>query len=187
MAFKGRKGEFNLFKHGIIPALGIVTNAVMLVAIVYLYSVGNDDAKSEAIICFIIAGAWLLVSLAYVAVTTVRKTYGMKMVSAVIRPEQLNLVVEALKDEDYIMGMTVSKVRGFGRQLGNADGDARDRVTFVSKIRVDVVVKEWDVPRVMDIIGEGARTGNLGDGKIFVIDASEVMRIRTGETGVRAI
>ncbi|MCY2929656.1 MAG: P-II family nitrogen regulator [Planctomycetota bacterium] len=111
----------------------------------------------------------------------------MKMVSAVIRPEQLNLVVEALKDEDYIVGMTVSKVRGFGRQKGNTDGEPHERVTFVSKLRVDVVVKEWDVPRVMDIIGEGARTGHLGDGKIFVIDASEVMRIRTGETGVRAI
>jgi len=52
---------------------------------------------------------------------------------------------------------------------------------------VDVVVKEWDVPRVMEIIGEGARTGNVGDGKIFVIDASEAMRIRTGEMGVKAI
>ncbi len=52
---------------------------------------------------------------------------------------------------------------------------------------MDVVVKEWDVPKVMEIIGEGARTGNVGDGKIFVIDASEAMRIRTGETGVKAI
>jgi amino acid transporter len=189
VAFKGRKGEFSVLKHAIIPGLGVLTNLIMVVAIIYLYSIGNADSKSEALICFIIAGAWLLISLAYVAMTTVRKTYGMKMISATIRPEQLNLVVEALKDGDNIMGMTVSKVRGFGRQMGDADGNGNGhgKITFVSKLRVDVVVKEWDVPRVMEIIGEGARTGNVGDGKIFVMDASEAMRIRTGETGVKAI
>ena len=106
-----------------------------------------------------------------------------------------SLVVEALKDEDLIMGMTVTKVKGFGRQKGRADGDPEHgnggRITFVSKLRVDLVVKDWDVPRVMDLVGEGARTGtrngNVGDGKIFVIDASDAMRIRTGEKGVQAI
>jgi len=190
VAFKNRKGEFSFLKHMVIPSLGIVTNVIMLVAIIYLYSVGNDDSKAEAVICFIIAGAWLLISLAYVAMSTIHKTYGMKMVSAFIRPEQLNLVVEALKDEDYIVGMTVTKVHGFGRQLGSTDGDKTPngtKISFIPKIRVDVVVKEWDVPQIMAIIGEGARTGNVGDGKIFVINASEAMRIRTGETGVKAI
>src|SRR5208337_640834 len=110
-------------------------------------------------ICLIIAGAWLLVSLVYIAVTTVQKTYNMKMVSCMIRPEQLQLVVEALKDEDLIMGMTVTKVKGFGRQKGHSDGDSGNgngRITFVSKLRVDLVVKDWDVPRVMDLVGEGA-------------------------------
>jgi amino acid transporter len=197
VAFKGRK-DFNILKHGIVPVLGVLTNVVMLAAILYLGIIGGGDSKKEALICLIIAGAWLLVSLVYIAVTTVQKTYSMKMVSCMIRPEQLQLVVEALKDEDLIMGMTVTKVKGFGRQKGRADGNPDDgngnggRITFVSKLRVDLVVKDWDVPRVMDLVGEGARTGNtgngnVGDGKIFVIDASDAMRIRTGEKGVRAI
>jgi len=189
VAFKGRK-EFSVLKHGVVPVLGIVTNVIMLAAITYLYAIGNADSRNEAIICFTIAGGWLMISLVYVAATTVRKTYGLKMVSCMIRPEQLQLVVEALKDEDYIMGMTVTRVKGFGRQRGQTNGDSGNgngKITFVSKLRVDVVVKEWDVRQVMDIIGEGARTGSVGDGKIFVIDASDAMRIRTGETGVQAI
>jgi amino acid transporter len=195
VAFKDRK-DFNVLKHGIVPVLGVLTNAVMLAAILYLGIIGGGDSKNEALICLIIAGAWLLVSLVYIAVTTVQKTYSMKMVSCVIRPEQLQLVVEALKDEDLIMGMTVTKVKGFGRQKGRANENPDDgngnggRITFVSKLRVDLVVKDWDVPRVMDLVGEGARTGstgNVGDGKIFVIDAFDAMRIRTGEKGVKAI
>jgi nitrogen regulatory protein PII len=189
VAFRKRP-DFSPLKHAVVPALGVLTNVVMLVAIIYLYAIGNADSKAEAMICFTVAGAWLIITLVYVAVTTVRKSYCLKMISAMIRPEQLDLVVEALKDEDYLLGMTVSKVKGFGRQKGNPDGTPANgdgSITFVSKLRVDVVVKDWDVPRVMDIIGEGARTGSVGDGKIFVFDASEVMRIRTGETGVRAI
>jgi amino acid transporter len=187
VAFKGRK-EFSVLKHGIVPVLGVIANVVMLVAIIWLNAIGTDDSKSEALICLTIAGGWLIVSLVYVAMTTVRKTYGLKMVSGMIRPEQLGLVVEALKDEEYITGMTVTKVKGFGRQMGHADGGSHDEnISFVSKIRVDVVVKEWDVPRIMAIIREGARTGNVGDGKVFVIDASDAMRVRTGEMGIRAI
>ena len=187
VAFKGRN-DFNILKHGIIPALGVIANIVMTIAILYLYIIGNADAKAEAKICFFIAGVWALISVAYVAVTTMRKTYNLKIVSGMIRPEQLNLVVEALKQEDFIMGMTVTKVKGFGRQKGHMDGDTEnDRINFIPKVRVDVVVKEWDVPEVMGIIGEAARTGNVGDGKIFVTDASEAMRIRTGEKGVNAL
>lgn len=191
VAFKKRP-DFNPIKHALVPALGLLTNVVMLVAIIYLYAIGNADSKAEAMICFTVAGAWLIVTLVYVAVTTVRKSYCLKMISAMIRPEQLDLVVEALKDEDYLLGMTVTKVKGFGRQKGNADGgpgggNGDDAIAFIPKLRVDVVVKDWDVPRVMEVIGEGARTGSVGDGKIFVFDASEVMRIRTGEMGVRAI
>jgi nitrogen regulatory protein PII len=116
------------------------------------------------------------------------KSYKLKMVSAIIRPEYLNLVVEALRQEDYIMGMTVTKVRGFGRQKGSVVGDMdTDTINFLPKVKVDVVVKEWDVPAVMDIISEGARTGNVGDGKIFVMDASQARRIRTADDGVWAI
>ena len=86
------------------------------------------------------------------------------------------------------MGMTVTKVKGFGRQKGHANGgDPDEQITFVPKVRVDVVVREWDVRAVMEIMGEAARTGHVGDGKIFVSDASEAMRIRTGELGIEAI
>lgn len=187
IAFKGRK-EFSTLKHAIIPALGVVVNALMTAAILYLYITGNADAKAEAKICFMLAGGWAVIALVYVAMTTVRKTYRFKMVSGMIRPEQLNIVVDALKEEDYIMGMTVTKVKGFGRQKGSANSSIDvDRITFVPKIKVDVLVREWDVPAVMDIMSEAARTGNVGDGKIFVVDASEAMRIRTGERGIEAI
>jgi amino acid transporter len=187
VAFK-KRDDFNLLKHGIIPVLGVITNVVMTVGIIYLYSIGNADAKAEAKICFMIAGGWALVSLVYVAATTVRKTYRLKMVSAMIRPEQLNVVVQALKEDDCILGMTITKVKGFGRQRGDASGGTDpDKISFIPKVKVDVVVKEWDVAQIMDIMSEAARTGNVGDGKIFVTDASEAMRIRTGETGVWAI
>ena len=187
VAFKGRE-DFHILKHGIIPVLGVIANVVMTAGILYLYIIGNADARAEANICFIIAGGWALISVIYVAVTTVRKTYRLKMVSGMIRPEQLNIVVQALKDDDCILGMTVTKVKGFGRQKGHLDGEPEnERISFIPKIRLDVVVKEWDVPQIMDIIAEAARTGNVGDGKIFVTDASEAMRIRTGEKGVWAI
>jgi basic amino acid/polyamine antiporter, APA family len=187
IAFKGRK-DFSALKHALIPSLGVVVNLLMTVAIIYLYATGNADAKAEAKICFMLAGGWAIVGFAYVAMTTVRKTYRFKMVSGMIRPEQLNIVVEALKEEDYILGMTVTKVKGFGKQKGHMDsGTGVDGIVFVPKIRVDVVVREWDVQAVMDIIGEAARTGNVGDGKIFVTDASEAMRIRTGERGIEAL
>jgi amino acid transporter len=187
VAFKKRE-DFNLFKHGVIPVLGVVANVVMTAGILYLYIIGNADAKAEARICFVIAGGWALISVIYVAVTTVRKTYRLKMVSGMIRPEQLNIVVQALKEDDCILGMTVTKVKGFGRQKGHLDGEPEnDTISFIPKIRLDVVVKEWDVPQIMDIIAEAARTGNVGDGKIFVTDASEAMRIRTGEKGVWAV
>jgi amino acid transporter len=187
IAFKDRK-DFNSLKHALIPSLGVVANLLMTVAILYLYIIGNADAKAEAKICFIIAGGWAIVALAYVAMTTVRKTNRFKMVSGMIRPEQLNIVVEALKEEDYILGMTVTKVKGFGKQKGHTNGgNGVDEIVFVPKIRIDVVVREWDVQAVMDIIGEAARTGAVGDGKIFVSDASEAMRIRTGERGIEAL
>jgi nitrogen regulatory protein PII len=187
VAFKKRK-NFNLFKHGIIPVLGVIANVVMTIAILYLYIAGNADSKTEAKICFLIAGAWALISFLYVAFTTVQKTYNLKMVSAMIRPEQVNIVVEALKDENFIMGMTVTKVKGFGRQMGNPDENAvTSNISFNPKVRVDIVVREYDVPRLMDIIREAACTGNIGDGKIFVTDASSAMRIRTGEKGIDAL
>ncbi len=187
VAFK-RRADFNILKHGIIPALGIITNVVMTAAIIYLYIIGNADAKAEAKICFIIAGAWALISLAYIGITTFRKTNSLKMVSAMIRPEALDILVEILKDEEMIEGMTVTKVKGFGKQRGRTDdGSPTNRISFVPKVRVDVVVREWDVPHIMAVIRDATNTGQVGDGKIFVLNATEAMRVRTGEKGINAV
>jgi amino acid transporter len=188
-----KRNDFNIIRHGIIPALGVIANVIMLIAIIYLYAIGNADSKSEAKICFYIAGGWALLSVGYVIMTSVKKTYSFKMISAMIRPEKLNVLVEVLKDEDLIQGMTVTKVKGFGRQQGRSDISDPDPdlgvpgVTFVSKVRVDLVVNDWDIPNVMEIMREVLNTGEVGDGKIFVFDAREAMRIRTGETGITAI
>jgi nitrogen regulatory protein PII len=189
IAFKGRK-DFSWLKHAIVPVLGLLTNVMMLVAIVYLYTVGNDDSRKEADICFMIAGGWALVSIAYVALSTVKKSYTLKMVSAMIRPEALGVLVDVLKDEELILGMTVTKVKGFGRQKGSLEPGAEainDRISFVPKIRADIVVKDWDVAKVMEIMREALFTGEIGDGKIFVFDAKDAMRVRTGEKGVQAM
>ena len=189
VAFKKRE-DFSILKHGLIPVLGVIGNVIMVVAIVYLYSIGNADSKAEVDICFLIAGAWALISLAYVAISNVKRSYSMKMISAMIRPDMLNVLVDILKDEDLILGMTVTKIKGFGRQKGQMDKDAEpinDRISFIPKVRVDLVVNDWDVPGVMDVMRDALFTGNVGDGKIFVLDAQDAMRVRTGEKGVYAL
>ena len=187
VAFK-RRPDFNILKHGIIPALGIITNVIMTVAIIYLYIIGNADAKNEAKICFIIAGAWALISLAYIGITTFRKTNTLKMVSAMVRPEALSILVELLKEEEMVQGMTVTKVKGFGKQKGQTgNGPQTSKISFVPKVRVDIVVREWDVPHIMAVIRDASNTGQVGDGKIFVLDATEAMRVRTGEKGTGAV
>jgi len=186
VAFKKRP-DFSFFRHGLIPALGIITNVIMLIAIIYLYAIGNADSVNEAKICFYIAGAWGLISFLYVALTSVKKTYSMKMITAIIRPEKLDVLVDVLKEEDLILGMTVTKVKGFGRQKGRVGSTAADKITFVTKLRVEIAVNDWDVPGVMDTMREVLNTGAAGDGKIFVMDMKEAMRVRTGETGVYAV
>ncbi|HUN56105.1 MAG TPA: amino acid permease [Smithella sp.] len=189
IAFKKRE-DFSILKHGLIPVLGIIGNVIMIVAIVYLYSIGNADSKAEVDICFLIAGAWALISLAYVAITNIKRSYSMKMISAMIRPDMLNVLVDILKDEELILGMTVTKIKGFGRQKGQMDKDAvpiNERISFIPKVRVDLVVNDWDVPGVMAVMRDALFTGNVGDGKIFVLDAQDAMRVRTGEKGVYAL
>ena len=191
VAFR-KRADYNVFKHGIIPVFGVITNVIMLGAIIYLYAIGNADSKSEARICFYICGGWAIMSFLYVAVSTVSKTYDLKMISVIIRPERLNILAEVLKDESLLMGMTVTKVKGFGRQRGHLETDdpksaSAESTYFIPKVRIDVLVKDWDVAYVMGIMREVLYTGEAGDGKIFVIDASEAMRIRTGEKGIAAI
>jgi amino acid transporter len=189
VAFK-KRADFSVLKHALIPGLGVILNVVMLIAIIYLYAIGNADSKNEAKICFYIAGGWALLSFVYVVITSVQKTYGIKMISAMIRPEKVGILTEVLKDEDLLLGMTVTKVKGIGRQKGNVDEGVEpinDRISFIPKVRVDIVVNDWEVPKVMEIMREVLNSGQLGDGKIFVLDAKEAMRIRTGEKGVYAV
>lgn len=112
----------------------------------------------------------------------------MKMVSAVIKPFKLDDVREALS-EIGVTGLTVTEVKGFGRQKGHTElyRGAEYVVDFVPKVRLDLAVKEADVDRVIEVVCKAAGTGKIGDGKIFVTDLLQVVRIRTGETDESAI
>jgi len=107
---------------------------------------------------------------------------------AIIKPYKLDAVRESLT-ELGVQGLTVSEVKGFGRQKGQTEiyRGAEYQIEFVPKIRLDVVIEDSDVERVLEIIREVANTGKIGDGKIFVIEVSEAVRIRTGETGSNAL
>ncbi|MEX0875022.1 MAG: P-II family nitrogen regulator [Actinomycetota bacterium] len=112
----------------------------------------------------------------------------MKLVTAIVKPFKLDEVKDALKDVG-IQGMTVTESRGFGRQRGHTEvyRGAEYQIDFVPKVRIEVLVDESIVDRVVEAITESARTGSIGDGKIWVTAAESVTRIRTGETGSEAI
>jgi nitrogen regulatory protein P-II 1 len=112
----------------------------------------------------------------------------MKKIEALIRHYKLDEVKEALSRRG-VKGMTVTEVRGFGRQKGHTERyrGAEYEVNFVPKIKVEVVVTDGDLAGAIEAITTASRTGQVGDGKIFVSDLSAVIRIRTGETGDSAI
>jgi len=112
----------------------------------------------------------------------------MKRVEAVIKPFKLEDVKDALA-EIGITGMTVSEVKGYGRQKGHSElyRGAEYVVDFLPKIKMEMVVDGKDVEQVVNTIVEAARTGKIGDGKIFVSDIEQIVRIRTGETDAEAI
>ncbi len=112
----------------------------------------------------------------------------MKMVTCFVRPEKLDPITNTL-DKLHIVGMTVTDVRGFGRQKGQVEHYRGGEYTirFIPKVRIDVVVQDEDVKKVLDAIGSVARTQNVGDGKIFVTPVENAMRIRTGEVGTSAL
>ncbi len=112
----------------------------------------------------------------------------MKKVEAIIRPEKLEEVKNALEKAGFI-GMTVTEVKGRGRQKGIEQQwrGRRYRVDLLPKVKIEMVVRDEDVDKVIDIILEKARTGSIGDGKIFVSSVEEVIRVRTGEKGEKAI
>jgi len=112
----------------------------------------------------------------------------MKMITCMVRTEKLEEITNDL-DGMNIVGMTVTDVRGFGRQKGQVEHYRGQEYTirFVNKVRIDLVVQDEDVKKVVDTISKAARTGNVGDGKIFVIPVENAMRIRTGELGTSAL
>ncbi|WP_299197526.1 P-II family nitrogen regulator [Thermocrinis sp.] len=112
----------------------------------------------------------------------------MKKVEAIIKPFKLDEVKDALV-EIGIGGMTVTEVRGFGQQKGHTEiyRGTEYVIDFLPKVKIEVVVKDEDVEKVIETIMKTAQTGRVGDGKIFVIPVEEVIRIRTGERGEQAI
>ncbi|MGQ9660624.1 MAG: P-II family nitrogen regulator [Thermochromatium sp.] len=112
----------------------------------------------------------------------------MKLVSAVIKPFKLDDVREALADIG-VSGITVTEVKGFGRQKGHTElyRGAEYVVDFLPKIKVEIAVDDDRVDPVIEAISKAARTGKIGDGKIFVFELNQVIRIRTGETGADAL
>jgi nitrogen regulatory protein P-II 2 len=112
----------------------------------------------------------------------------MKLITAVIKPFKLDEVREALS-EIGVQGITVTEVKGFGRQKGHTElyRGAEYVVDFLPKVKLEVAIPEALLERALEAIEKAARTGKIGDGKIFVYSHDEVIRIRTGETGESAI
>ena len=112
----------------------------------------------------------------------------MKFIVAIIQPHRIDAVREALLQHG-IEGMTVSEVRGYGRQKGHKEiyRGAEYRISFVPKLKIEVAVAPERSEAVVNVIRDAARSGNIGDGKIFILDLEAAMRIRTGETGTDAL
>lgn len=112
----------------------------------------------------------------------------MKKIEAIIRPFKLDEVKEALIEEG-IKGITISEVRGYGRQKGHTETyrGAEYQIEFVPKIKIEVIVESSKLDKAVDAILRTAKTGQVGDGKIFISDIQEVIRIRTEESGTQAL
>jgi len=112
----------------------------------------------------------------------------MKLVTAIIKPFKLDDVREALSGIN-VQGMTVTEVKGFGRQKGHTElyRGAEYVVDFLPKVKIEVAISDDQVDKAVDAILKAASTGKIGDGKIFILDLGQVIRIRTGETGADAL
>jgi nitrogen regulatory protein P-II 1 len=111
-----------------------------------------------------------------------------KLITAIVKPFKLDDVKTALKDAG-VTGMTVTEVQGFGRQSGHTEvyRGAEYTIDFVPKVRIDVLADVADAERVVEVIAAAARTGKIGDGKVWITDVDRVMRIRTGEVDADAL
>jgi nitrogen regulatory protein P-II 1 len=116
------------------------------------------------------------------------KEQAMKKIEAIIKPFKLDEVKEALTKEG-IQGMTVSEVKGFGRQKGHTElyRGAEYVVDFLPKVKIELLIDDGRAQRIADLIVSTARTGKIGDGKIFILPVDDVVRIRTGERGNGAL
>ncbi len=112
----------------------------------------------------------------------------MKLITAIVKPFTLDEVKDALK-ESGILGMTVVEVKGFGRQGGHVETyrGSEYKIDFTPKVRIEVVVDDEAADRTVDLIADAARTGKIGDGKIWVTEVVRLVRIRTGERGPDAL
>ena len=112
----------------------------------------------------------------------------MKLITAVIKPFKIDEVKDALKDAG-VQGLTISEVEGFGRQSGHTEvyRGAEYKVDFVPKRKIEVLCSDEDAQRIASVIAEVARTGEIGDGKLWMLDVAGVMRLRTGELDDDAI
>jgi len=112
----------------------------------------------------------------------------MKLITAIIKPSRLDPVLDALKDVG-VSGLTVSEVRGFGRQKGKTEvyRGAEYEVKLLPKVKIEVAASAELVEKAVDAIASAAKTGKIGDGKVWVVDLDSVLRIRTGETDRAAI
>ena len=110
------------------------------------------------------------------------------LVTAIIKPFKLEEVKEALRGAG-VLGITVSEVQGFGRQGGKSETfrGTEYKVEFVPKVKVEVLVDSTDVDKVVQVLTDSARTGKIGDGKIWATDVDKVVRVRTGEVGADAL
>ena len=112
----------------------------------------------------------------------------MKLITAIVKPFKLDDVKEALKAAG-VQGITVTEVKGFGRQGGHTETyrGSEYQIDFVPKVRIELVVEDSSLDRTLDVIRESASTGKIGDGKIWVTNVEQIIRIRTGEHGADAI
>ena len=112
----------------------------------------------------------------------------MQLITAIVKPFKLDDVKEALKTAG-VVGITVTEARGFGRQGGHTETyrGAEYQIEFVPKVKLEILATDGDVDRIVDVISNAARTGKIGDGKIWVSPVDNVVRIRTGEMGETAI
>jgi nitrogen regulatory protein P-II 1 len=112
----------------------------------------------------------------------------MHLVTAVIKPHRLEAVTDALKDIS-VNGLTVSEVKGFGRQRGHTEvyRGAEYTVDYVPKVKIEIVCDAFDADKIATTIADAARTGKIGDGKVWISEISRVTRVRTGESGSEAL